>query len=469
MNISVWDLFKYIFKWKFIICIVVIAAMLCGYMYVQRGQTYSATAIIRLNDDCILEGKAPDGKTYDSYEIVSPNVLTEVISELSLSKTVDSLRTRITVTPIVPDTEKEIRESKEKTGEKHEYFPNTFSVTYMGRVGEDTQQVRDILESVVNNYIEFYTHKYAKLASINDVAYSEEMGNYDYIDMAIMLSDNVDSIETTLNGYHQKDSKFRSTSTGLTFSDLAKEYKYLQEFKIAGVFTDIYSGQITKNKDLLLKSYIQKKEQYLTERQSFLDAAYTAKNRMDSFSASNKNVPNAYNETTKNNNDDLEIIEDLHDDINPYNTVTTYDELMTKYIDSCIAANNLYLKAKQCDVVIAKFTEPVSGSGNSEYAQNVMYEEIKNINKRFSELNKTANLLISDYNAYASAEHVSPLTGVNYYANMSVALYLLLAGGISGFLMVVVAITVELIRAMKKKEDTEESAEEPETEVVAEA
>lgn len=460
MNISVWDLFKYIFKWKFIICVVVIAAVLCGYVYVQRGQTYSATAIIRLNDSCILEGKAPDGKVYDSYEIVSPNVLTEVIEELALSKTVDSLRTRITVTPIIPETEKEIRESKEKTGEKHEYYPNTFSVTYVGRGGEDTQQVRDILESVVNNYIEFYTDKYAKLASINDIAYSEEMGNYDYIDMAIMLSDNVENIETTLNGYHGNASKFRSTSTGLTFGDLAKEYKYLQNFRIAGVFTEIYSKQISKNKELLIESYTHKKEQYLTERESFLNAAEIAKNRMDSFSVANKEVPNAYNETTEHNNDDLEILEELHDEINPYNTVTTYDDLMTTYIDSCIAANNLYLKAQQCDTVIAEFTSPMEVYVDQAEAQTKISEDIKDINKKFSELNKTANLIVSDYNAYSSAAHVSPLTGVNYYANMSAALYMLLAGAISGFLMVIVAITVELVRAIKKKKETE--GEEPE-------
>ena len=81
--------------------------------------------------------------------------------------------------------------------------------------------------------MEFYNYKYAKLASINDVAYSEEMGNYDYLDMAFMLSENVDSIETLLNGYYQGNPKFRSTSTGLTFGDLAKEYGYLQQFKIS--------------------------------------------------------------------------------------------------------------------------------------------------------------------------------------------------------------------------------------------
>ena len=456
MNITVWDLFKYLFKWKFIICLVVVISMLFGYVYVQRGQTYSSTAIIRLNDSCILEGKAPNGSAYDSYEIVSPNVLTEVIEELSLTKTVDSLRTRITVTPIIPETEKEIRESKEKSGEKYEYYSNTFSVTYAGRAGESTQQVRDILESVINNYVEFYTYKYAKLASINDVAYSEEMGSYDYIDMAFMLSENIDSIETLLNGYHQGNPNFRSATTGLTFGDLAKEYNYLQQFKISGVFSDIYLGQITKDEKLLIESYTQKKEEFLTQQIGFIDAADVAKSRMQSFSEANKNVPNAYNVTTDRNNDDLEIIDEVHDEINPYNTVTTYDDLITKYIDNSISANNLWLKACQCDKVISYFTAPPVEWVDAAALEVQVSEDISSINTKLAELNKTANLLISDYNDYSSATHVSPLTGVNYYANMSASLYMLLAGVVSGFVMVVLAITVEIIRAVKKKDKEEE-------------
>ena len=452
MNISVWDLFKYLYKWKYIIAIVVALSMGMGYLYVERGQTYSATAIIQLNDACITEGKAPDGSKYDCYEIVSPNVLTDVIRELSLKKTVDSLRTRITVAPIIPETEKEIQESKEKSGEKHEYFPNTFSVTYAGRGGETTQSVRDVLESVVDNYIAFYTSKYAKLASINDVAYSEEMGNYDYIDMAIMLDNNIEKIAATLNNYYQKDAKFRSRSTGLTFSDLAKEYKYLQNFKIAGVFSDIYARQITKNKELLIESYTQKKEEYLTQRMSFLDASHIAKSRMESFSEANKNVPNAYNETTERNNDDLEIIDYLHDEINRYNTVTTYDELMTKYVENSIAANNLMLEANRCDYIIYRFISPEAEVISVDVDTNIIEEEIRDINIKLSELNKTANLLITDYNEYVSAEHVAPLTGVNYYANMSVSLYVLLAALVSGFFMVVLALAIEIIRAIKKGE-----------------
>jgi len=127
MNISIWDIFKYLFKWKFVIAISVVIAAVLAYMYVDNKQSYNSTVIIQLNDKSIQNGNAPDGTVYDYYEIVSPNVLTEVIEELSLKKTVDSLRERVTVTPIIPESEKEIQKSKEKDGEKHEFFPSTFS------------------------------------------------------------------------------------------------------------------------------------------------------------------------------------------------------------------------------------------------------------------------------------------------------------------------------------------------------
>ena len=132
MSITIWDIFKYIYKWKLAIALAVVISILGTYGYVNKKQTYNSTVILQLNDSCILNGNTPDGTKFDYNEIVSPNVLTDVIDDLSLKKTVDSLRTRISITPIIPNTEKEIKEAKEKDGEKYEYYPNTFSITYAG-------------------------------------------------------------------------------------------------------------------------------------------------------------------------------------------------------------------------------------------------------------------------------------------------------------------------------------------------
>lgn len=456
MNISIWDIFKYIFKWKFFIIGAVIVSILLSYVYVNSNQTYSAAAVIQLNNECIKSGNAPDGTRYDYNEIVSPNVMTDVIEELGLSKTVDSLRTRITITPIIPDTETEIKESMEKEGEKYEYFPNTFQLGYNGRGGESASYVRDILEAVVDNYIEFYTEKYGQLVSINDIAFDAQMGNYDYIEMADMLSDNVDDIIVTLDNYYEKDSSFRSTTTGLNFSDIVKEYKYLEEFVIPEIYSDIYRGQITKDKELLIKTYTQKKEQYLIEKNTFLNAAEMAKTRMDSFATANKNVPNAYNKTTEDNNDDLEIINEVHDEINPNNTSTTYDTLINDYVDKSAEANHRQVEAERCDEIIAKFTAETDKFIDVEAIKSRVEREITSAQKKMTELAKTTNETINDYNEYSSTENVSSLTGVNYYANLTFSIYALIAVVGGAFLSVIFALAVEITRAIKRGKETAE-------------
>lgn len=455
MNISIWDIFKYLYKWKIFIAFAAIIAVLCAYVYVNRGQTYNANAVIQLNDSCILRGEAPDGTKYDYNEIVSPVVMTNVIEDLGLNKTVDSLRTRITVSPIIPNSEKEIQESKEKLGEKHDYFPNTFSIGYLGRGGESPSAVRDILESVVDNYIEFYTDKYSKAAAINDLPYNEEMGDFDYINMVEMMDVNISDISTTLDNYYEKDSKFRSTTTGMNFSDIAKQYKYLSEFNISALYSDIFRGQISKDTDLLIETYTQKKENYLLEKERFVAAADTAKSRMDSFSAANKNVPNAYNKTTTKNDDDLEIIQEVHEEINPNNTVTTYDTLINDYVDNLASANDKQLQADECDKIISIFKSPLPTDVDVSAIRADVEDMINTTRDKMLQLAQITNDTIKDYNAYASTAHVSPLTGVNYYASLSFSLYALIALMAGVFLSVISVLAYEIIRAIKKGDEAQ--------------
>ncbi|MDD4690191.1 MAG: hypothetical protein PHE51_10660 [Eubacteriales bacterium] len=447
--ITIWDIFKYIFKWKSVIAIIVAVAVVFSYWRVNTNQIYNATVIIQLNNSSISKGNAPDGSKYDYYEIASPNVLTEVVRELGLKTGIDALRTKITVSPIIPQTEKEIQESKEKSGEKHEYYPNTFSITYAGRVGESSGTIREILESVIDNYMEFYNTKYSDKASINDTAYSEEMGSFDYIEKADMLSQNVYDIMQTLEGLSSADPSFRSSSTGYTFKDISNKYKYLRDFSIPEVYSDIYSGQITKDKSLLIKTYTQEKEDYLLQRKNFLEEAELAKTRMESFSLANKNVPNAYNNNTRNNSDNIEMIEDINASRN-VNEETTYDHFMRSYVDASIAANNLLLKAEDCDNIIAKFTAKVNVKEQETIEENVD-NKLNEIFVTMNDLNKEAMMVIQDYNDYNEASHISPLTGVNCYPTMSVMLYMLLAAFVSGFFSIILAISVEVFKKIKRE------------------
>lgn len=464
MNISIWDIFKYLYKWKIVIAGVVLISFLLAVFYVNGKQTYNSQIVLKFNDSCISEGKLPDGSAFDAYGIVSPNVLTQVIEDLSLKKTVDSIRSRVTVTPIIPESEKEIQESKAKDGEKYEYYPNTFSITYMGRSGESTNDVRDILDSIIQNYLEFYTEKYLQLASINDVAYDEDVGNYDYLEIAEIISDNLDETTSSLESYHSNDNTFRSATTGMSFADLSKEYNHLKEFIVPKLFSDIYRGQISKDKPRLIEKYIQKKEQHLLDENNYTDQANLARNRMDNFAYANEEVPNAYNTTTDSNDDNLAIIDNIYDTYNRLDSTTTYDKLMESYVEKSVAANNSALQAQHCEDVVAKFQVPIEEGLDIDALTKEVNELLTSAKDKMLELNKTANLTIADYNAYTATKHLSPLTGVQYYSTVSLALYALIAVIIGLALSVLLAVTVEIMRALKvhdKGDGEEEDLSEP--------
>ncbi len=452
MNITIWDLFKYVYKWKLAIISIVIAAVLFAYVNVNRSQTFNSTVILQLTDSCISDGEAPDGSAFDINEIVSPKVLTDVIESKDLGLTVDSLRSGVTIEAIIPTSEVEMQEAKVELGEKYEYFPNTFSVTYTGDSGESGGAVRDILEAITDSYINFYNEKYLEFVSINNIAYDEALGNYDYLDMADMISNNLDDIINTLGNYHDKDSDFRSMSTGYKFSDIIKEYQYLDEFILSGIYSDIFRGQITKDSDKLIKTYTQRKEQYILEKTNFLELSEIAKSRMDSFSTANINVPNAYNTPKNDNDDELAIINQVHNDVDKYNTTTTYDVLINSYVDQLIEANNRQLSADRCDDIIAKFTAPLPEDVDRAALEEEVSKSIGETVLKMSELNKTINKVIDDYNDYAATSHVKPLTGVNYYATLSFSLYALLAGAASGLFATVAALAYEIIKAVKEDE-----------------
>ena len=129
MKFSIWDIFKYIYKWKFVIIITALVSFLISIAYVEIFQSYNAQVVIRYNDSSIARGKTPDEKDFDPYEIVSPDVITAVINDLSLSETVDSIRSRVTINAVIPDAELTIKASKLENGEDYDYLPNTFSVS----------------------------------------------------------------------------------------------------------------------------------------------------------------------------------------------------------------------------------------------------------------------------------------------------------------------------------------------------
>lgn len=464
MKYSIWDLFKYIFKWKFVILAVVLISFLISVAYIELFQSYNAQTIIRFNDSSIARGKTPDEKDFDPYEIVSPDVITAVINDLSLSDTVDSIRSRVTIESITPETEIKIKAAKLEDGEEYSYIPNTFSISYQGKVGASKSSSRDILDSLLQNYLAFYQENHAAQAYINDVSFDGDLGDYDYIEIAEIISNRIDSTISSLEAYQLQDKEFRAPSTGLTFTDLKSEYTHLQDYKVSNLFADIYRGQITQNKSLLIEKYTARKENFELEQKDFAARAELTKSRMDKFAEANKDVPNSYNNTTGKNDDNLAIIDDVHSDTygsRHLKTETTYDNLIQKYVSYSKAANNASLDAEHCVSVIEKFSVELDGTVDNSALTASVEEQIVDIKDEMAQLYANLSKTIDDYNDKTAASHIDLLTGIQYYAAKSQGLYTILIVAVGTALAVFCAIAYEMIKDYfsTTKKEVEENGE----------
>ena len=443
MKLSIWDIFKYIYKWKTLIILSVVVAIGLSVIYINKNQSYESQVVIKFNDACIKDGKTPNGEVFDSQEIISPDVITAVIEDMDLKKSVENLRSRVKVKAIIPKTEETRKESLIKEGEEYSYYPDAYTITYTGRVGESPGMVRDILDSIVKNYLDAYVHNYINQIAINDFTFDEDLGDQDYIEVAEIMSNKIDTIISSLGNYYSSDSSFRSSKTGLTFMDIETEYKHLRDFTIPKIYSNIYEGQISKDKVLLIQKYRQRINEYRLQEQNYNDKAAMTKERLDSFAQANVNVPNSYNATKE----DVEIIQDVYgDDQDGRNVTTTYDDLITKYVSDLTSANNARLNAEECEKIIEKFTTEISSDVNTEELTEAIKSDIAYTNDKLNSIYTILNDTINDFNDANAITHISILTGVRYYAMISLSIYAILFAGAALMMSVLFALAYELIK-----------------------
>lgn len=472
MNLKLFDIFKYLLKWKYRIIAVVILAFFAARLYVDRIQTSSAKVIIKYNDEEISDGKFPNGEAFDQYQIASPEVLQNVINSLGLDDSVETLRRRIDVSPIISSAVQELKAAKAKEGEEYVYNPDTFIITYSGKGDQPAYKVRELLETLAFKYVDYYSESYNTFAAINNAIADDNLDSYDYIEVTEVMENNIKEIISGLEKYKAADEKFRSTGTGYSFQDLIYEYEHLQESDIPTLYAQIYEGKISKNSARLIELYRQRANEAVLKQKNFEETAAMTKTKMDSFSEANKELPNAYNYKNNNqNNDNLAILDGVYDEgIQRSLSKTTYDTLIENYTNQLISANDAYLESLHYQKIADIFAQEVAEGVDTQTLQGNVEKEIGESIEKMKTLSSALSATVADYNDYSAQKHISLLTGVKCYDNVSASLYEMIAVVMAGVGMVLLALTLEIMKAYKKEqecrketadaEDAEQSGEE---------
>ena len=351
---------RYVKKWLPLILAVCVLLTGAVYMFLASSQTYIASAVIRYEGENAARGQTPTGEKLNVEEIKSSAVVSKVISNLGLAQagySVDSIISGITITEVVDEDEQMRKEALLDEGQEYEYEPVTYIVSFTAGGKANEFFAREVLDEVLDVYFATYSETYVNNGYTVNSLRDLNQGNYDYIEMMELIDSNVDStleafVRRTANGPN-----FRAASTGMTFSDLADRFYYLQSVDISRLFSKILQYQVTKDKELLIAKYRERinnnqingsaEEEKIADVLALIDA-YVAKMR----ESGNTNITYEY------------ILDDVYgrDLIDKYGNVVgegaqtvTYDKLIYSWRDHRQTEEYAVIDSAYCSYILNVF------------------------------------------------------------------------------------------------------------------
>ena len=442
------QILRYLIQILPLIIIFCLLATYAVYFKLSTSNTYIASEVIHYNDEQAEKGLAPTGDRLDVNEIKSSAVISKVVDKKGLTGiySVDSLISRINITPIEDKDKVAQKDAKLEEGEEYIYKPSTFIVSFASTSAEGPVFARTILDETLDVYFEQFSQKYVNVAPANNTIENLNKNDYDYIEMMELIDTSIDNTINTLYQRMAQNNYYRSTETGVSFNELEGDFNYLKQVKVSSLFSKIYKYQITKNKAVLVSDYTTRidnnnisnaKDESIVEDVVTVIDAYVKKMR----DSGNTNISYEY------------ILDNLHErNVQEYfgDQTVTYDELIYSWRDHNESKEHAIIDSAYCNYILDTFTSCTGNCGgicqtsdmtctelcNPDYP--AIRKEVENeINILLDELTSLYDTTMKtndEYNKFLGASYISVLSSASVRESINVPLYTIIA---FFFLMVV--------------------------------
>lgn len=393
-------------KQKFIpLCILSIAAGAMFYVYVEKkAQQFVASAIIEYDTE---DATAPDGTEIDTDEIISSEVISKACADIGENISADSIRSGISITPIVDAEEEALYESKLEHGEEYEIKNNRYKITYSAETGSSKNLPRKVLNAVLEEYFDYYGKYHSSVNGVvNDIDDLNVRGNYDYIEIMDIINNSLDAALDILSNRISSNNSFRSSSSGYTFQDLYSELSYLRNTESPIISAQILQQKATKDKSVLVAAYKKKNADLDIDSNTSKERAEDLEEIMDTYASMMKEAGSA-------NLDTDHIIQDVSDEhgVDVWNSkadkTTEYDTLMTDWVKITSGYKKNEVEYAYNQYIIDTFAD-ADETNTVEAIETEIDTLLEEANMWFGQMNLTMN----DYNAVLGAQNVSMLTNV---------------------------------------------------------
>jgi hypothetical protein len=337
--------------------------------------------------------------------------------------------------------------------EEFTYHPNTFYINYTVNSSKDGRYARNMLETILKNYYKFYGERYLNQSMVPEIPKSIKIGEYDYIEVAETLSSNVNGFISFLIAHNKTDKTFRSSKTGLTFTDLENEYNVIKNVDMKLLFSYIYFGRLTINKEELIKKYQYKIEEATQKSTQKSEEASAAIDILNKYSQNNASKPG----NNSNGDHPISTSEVIKDDIFK-SSQTTYDKVINQYVDAKVNSSDALTDVDDYNNIINIYQkDTISSEQKEEFTEKVKETTIR-IENKLKTLNELTDLTLTDFHNYNVSKYISCLSSVNIVTNYPLKLYMVISFALGAGMGIVFAITIEIGRKLYKSKSDNNSA-----------
>ena len=418
------QLLRYLSKRKFLILIVALVGAIAIYYYANSKQVYTATTAIEYTNEAIKDGFTPNGAKLDVSEIYSSTVIKGAIEDLGLNASVDGVRSKIKVKPVIPEDEEVKKEAALKKGEEYSYFPSDYIITYEADSEKSMRYAGNMLDAIMKNYYSFYSEKYIDQLILPNNASNISSNDYDYIESAEIIQTSLKDIDNYLLQKKDLYPDFRASATGYTFTDLENIYDYLLNKKVPYIYASILQNKYTKDNDLLVKKQQDTIDSLEINIQNNEEKAKKLKSLIENYSDKNTNNGASVNEGAAEDNSTAIIMDvDGRDRERNLNVTTTYDDLIVEYVKIRQSIENDKIDKEHAEYIKSIFVTNTKNQVLSEDIEKDIEDLVALINDQYAIVQGTAQEL----NEYLGASNLSTLNSIVTSQKVNIKLYIGLA------------------------------------------
>lgn len=474
--INIVEIIKIIRKYFLKIVAVCLALGIASYIVVSSIQTYTCSLYFKYNYEDAKNGLAPNGTDeLDPYELENPSVIQAAINNLSPENklSVEGIRNNMIISEVITSQDSEVKESAAVLGEKYEVQPTEYELqyTYSAKLGDEFGA--KMFDGIMKAYDDFIISKYYKKKHIPDFMKSINEADIDYIDLANAISQNIDDIISYLDDMAAEFPNYRSKRTGYTFSDLSYMYQNLRDIQYAKFYGNIRAGNLSKDKEMIIKNYSAKVKDLENDLQINNDVAENYKSEISTFYTPYKRA-GLYNQasriqsaTDSSNNRDENIFRGWEYD--PEKLVNSYDNIVLNYTDKATQASN---DSRQLDYyrnIISSFENDTV----PEETKNRLTEKNQVILNNLTEASKTyntaANETINEFYDDKVSNDLQYLISTDVTADKPVLLITIFIVVFAGGMLFILALFYELFKKYSKEEEiADDEQEDEESEMIPE-